>query len=116
VTRQEAVERLRVWAARARHEETEADTRENALNWQGQAQVLSSVANFVAGQAPDVEDKLIWRQVVAERERTLAEWLARQETPEASFYAGAVAGYDTALTALKDIPGRVWPRIEQHVG
>ncbi len=116
MTRQEVVERLRRWAARAQHEAAEADTVENAQNWQGQAQVLGSVANSLAGQGPEVEDKTLWRRVVADRERTLAEWLIRQETPEADFYAGAVAGYDTALTALKDMAGRVWPRIEPHVG
>jgi len=116
VTRQETIERLRAWAARAQREAQEADTMQNAQHWQGQAQVLGSVANFLAGQGPEVDDKTIWRRVVAERERILAEWLARQETPEAAFYAGAVAGYDTALTSLKDMSGRVWPRIEPHVG
>jgi hypothetical protein len=116
VTRQEAVQRLRIWAAHAQHEAIEADTVSNAQNWQGQAQVLSIVANFLAGQGPEVEDTTLWRRVVADRERTLAEWLIRQETAEADIYAGAVAGYDTALTALKDIAGRVWPRIEPHVG
>jgi len=116
VTRQEAVERLRVWAAGAQREALEADTLQNAQHWQGQAQVLSSVANFLAGQGPEVDDKTLWRRVVADRERTLAEWLMRQETAEAPFYAGAVAGYDTAFTALKDVSGRVWPRIEPHVG
>jgi hypothetical protein len=116
VTRQEAVERLRVWAAWAQHEAVEADTWQNGQSWQGQVQVLSSVANFLAGQGVEVEDKTIWRHVVADRERTLAEWLARQETAEAPFYAGAVAGYDTALTAIKDKSGRIWPRIEPHVG
>ncbi len=116
MTRPEAVERLQLWAAHARHEEVEADTRENAQHWQGQAQVLGSVANFLAGQGPDVKDATIWRRVVADRERTLAEWIMRQETPEADFYAGAVAGYDMALTTLKDLSNRIWPRIEPHVG
>ncbi len=116
VRRPAAVERLRLWAAHAQHEAVEADTTENAQNWQGQAQILSSVANFLSGQGPEVEDTAIWRRVVADRERTLAEWIARQETAQADFYAGAVAGYDTALTVLNDMSGRVWPRIEPHVG
>lgn len=119
--RQETASRLRQWAQRAQHEAVEADTVANAQNWQGQAQVLAAVANFVAGQPPEVTDKQVWRRVVADRERTLAEWFARQgpaDTEEggAPFYAGAVAGYDLALTALKDMAGRVWPRIEPHVG
>jgi hypothetical protein len=116
VTRQEAVERLRLWATRAQHEATEADTWQNGQQWQGQAQALGGVATFLAGQSPEVEDKAIWREIVADRERALAEWLARQETTEAPFFAGAVAGYDTALTAIKDMSGRIWPRIEPHVG
>lgn len=121
MTRHETIERLRLWAQRARHEAVEADTWQNAQNWEGQAQVLGGVANFLAGQGPEVADTSIWRRVVADRERMLAEWLARQgpaDSPEggAPFYAGAVAGYDVALTALKDMAGKVWPRIEPHIG
>jgi hypothetical protein len=116
VTREEAVDRLRVWAARAQQEALEADTWEDGQNWQGQAQVLGNVAAFVASQEPDVDDAVIWRRVVGDRERALAEWLSRRDAREEAFFAGAEAGYDTALTALKDMAGKVWPRIEPHVG
>jgi len=116
VTRDEAVARLRAWSARAQHEALEADTWEDAQNWQGQAQVLDGVASFVGGQGPDVEDAVVWRRVVADRERALAEWLSRQGSRDAAFSAGAIAGYDLALTTLKDMAGRVWPKIEPHAG
>jgi hypothetical protein len=116
VTREEAIERLRVWTARAQHEALEADTWEDAQNWQGQTQVLGGVASFVAGQGPEVEDAVVWRRVVADRERALTEWLARQGSRDAAFFAGAIAGYDLALTALKDMAGRSWPKIEPHAG
>jgi hypothetical protein len=121
LTRPQTVERLRLWAQRAQHEAVEADTVQNAQNWQGQAQVLAAVANFLASQPPEVADTTIWRRVVADRERTVAEWFARQGSEDsdgggAPFYAGAVAGYDVALTAIKDMAGRVWPRFEPHVG
>jgi hypothetical protein len=33
-----------------------------------------------------------------------------------SSYAGQVAGFDVALTALKDVDNVVWPRFEPHIG
>jgi hypothetical protein len=116
VTREETVERVRAWAKRAQHEALEADTWENSQHWQAQSQVLGSVASFLGNQGPDVRDEVIWRSVVVDRERALAEWMAHPETRESAFFAGAVAGYDVALTALKDMAGKIWPKIEPHVG
>jgi hypothetical protein len=116
MTHEEAIDRLRAWAARAQQEAMNADTRENTLNWQAQAQVLTSIANFLADQGSDMDEQQIWTRIVADRGKSMAAWLAQPEGPEATFYAGEVAGYDVALTVIRDIAGRVWPRIEPHVG
>ncbi len=116
MTREETVDRLRAWAAGAQREAMEADTRENILNWQAQAAVLSSIASFLADQGGESDDEQIWTRVVADRNKSLAAWLAQPEGSEAAFYAGEVAGYDVALTALRDLTGRVWPLVEPHVG
>ena len=116
MTREETVARLRAWAARAQHEALEADTRENILHWQAQAQVLSSIASFLADQGSTSDDDQIWKRVVADRSKSLAVWLIQPAGAEAAFYAGEVAGYDVALTALRDLTGRVWPLAEPHVG
>jgi hypothetical protein len=116
VTRAEAVERLRVWARRAQHEAAQADTRASMLQWQAQAQVLAAVANFVANQDPQAPDDVVYRLVVADRTRSLTEWLAREGGEAAAFYAGGVAGYDLALTTIRDMSGRVWPRVDAHSG
>jgi hypothetical protein len=116
MTRQETIERLRLWAARAQHETLEADTRANMLHWQAQAQVLSGVAQFLDSQDPTTPDGVIYRHVVADRTRRLAEWMAREGGDEAAAYSGAVAGFDVALTALRNMAGEVWPKLEQHVG
>lgn len=116
MTRDETIERLRIWAARAQREATLADTRENILNWQAQAQVLSSIANFLADQGGESADEQLWARFVADRAKSMAAWLAEPEGPDAATYAGEVAGYDVALTALRDVGGRVWPRVEPHIG
>ena len=108
------IERLRAWARRAQSEAQYADTRENTLNWQSQAQVLNSVASFLADQGAQMSDFDVWEQVVADRSNSLAAWQAQQEGPEVATYAGEVAGYDVALTALKDVDGKVWPRTDAH--
>lgn len=108
VNREQATELLRNWAARASREAQEADTREDVLSWQGQAQVLSAVATYLAGPASQTEDSAIWKQVVADRQSALGAWQRAQEGPEAMLYSGMVAGYDVALTALADLMGRVW--------
>ena len=112
-SREEIIERLRGWSARALQEAQYADTQENALNWQGQAQVLGGVANYLTDQG-DADDFTVWRQVVGDRAQSLAEWMARQDSVEGALYAGQVAGFDVALTALKDPEARNWPKYEPH--
>ncbi|MBF6591105.1 MAG: hypothetical protein IVW57_11345 [Ktedonobacterales bacterium] len=114
--REEAIERLRAWAARAQHEAMVADTREDILNWQAQAQVLTSIANFLADQGAGMDELQIWTRIVTDRAKSMAAWLGNTTGPEAALYAGQVAGYDVALTVVRDVAGRVWPRIEPHVG
>lgn len=113
--RQQTIERLRIWAARARYEAQMADTYADQLKWQGQGQVLASVANLLADQTPSPDGYPLWRRVVADRAQALAAWQESQEGAEAMFHAGEVSGYDLALTAIVDVAGRVWPRIEPHV-
>ncbi len=108
MNRTSAIERLRAWARRAQHEAQEADTRENILSWQGQAQVLGDVATFLAGPGAQMDDDQIWKQIVTDRTRAIANWEREQEGPEAMFYAGVVAGYDVVLTTLSDVTGRSW--------
>ena len=108
VKREQAVERLRQWAARAQHEAQYADTREDILHWQGQAQVLGGVATFLAGPGATLDDDTVWKQIVSDRSGALAAWEQAQEGAEAMLYAGMVAGYDIVVTALTDIAGRAW--------
>lgn len=103
-----AIDRLRAWARQAQNEAQEADTREDILNWQGQAQVLGDVATFLAGPGAQMDDNQIWKQVVADRTHAIANWEREQAGPEAMLYAGMVAGYDLAVTTLADIMGRTW--------
>jgi hypothetical protein len=108
VKREQAVERLRQWAARAQHEAQYADTREDILHWQGQAQVLGGAATFLAGPGATLDDDTVWKQIVSDRSGALAAWEQAQEGGEAMLYAGMVAGYDIVVTALTDIAGRAW--------
>ena len=113
MNRQQAIERLRIWAARAQQEAQEADTQENLLHWQGQAQVLSSVATFLSGAGAQANDDQLWKQIVSDRSAALAAWEREQGGAEAMYYAGMVSGYDIAVTALTDIAGRTWEIKEQ---
>lgn len=106
--REQVTEQLRLWAIRAQHEAQEADTREDVLSWQGQAQVLGSVAAFLAGQGAQADDAAIWKQLIADRSRAIANWEGQQSGPEAMYYSGVVAGYDLVLTTLSDVMGRSW--------
>jgi hypothetical protein len=108
VNREQTIERLRVWAARAFSEAQYADTREDRLSWQGHAQVLSGIATYLAGPGSEADDNTIWKQVVADRQSALGAWQRAQSGPEAMLYSGMVAGYDVALTALADLMGRTW--------
>lgn len=108
MTREEAIDRLQAWARRAQSEAQHADTPENTLHWQGQAQILSSVATFLAGTAMQLSNEQIYQQVVADRSAAFSAWERSQEGPEAMQYAGMVAGYDVALTTLADMGRRTW--------
>ena len=114
VSRAATIERLRAWARRAQSEAQYADTRANTLNWQAQAQVLNSVASFLSDQGAQMSDFNVWDQVVSDRSKSLAAWQAQQEGPQVAIYAGEVAGYDVALTTLKDVDGKMWPRTDPH--
>ncbi|HUY78650.1 MAG TPA: hypothetical protein VMV29_17915 [Ktedonobacterales bacterium] len=115
-SREQTVQRLRAWARQAQSEAQYADTRTDMLKWQGQVEALGSVASFLDNQGAQLSDFLIWSQVVGDREKALANWQAQQTGPEVAFYAGQVAGYDLALTALPDVDGKIWPRRDPHVG
>ena len=116
MNREQTVDRLRAWARRAQSEAQYADTRADQLSWLGQAQALSGVASLLAEAGERVADFDLWEQVVADREKSLASWKEVQSGPEINTYAGQMAGYDVALTALKDVDGVVWPRRDPHVG
>lgn len=111
--REEAVRRLRTWAAHANHEAEMALTQDNILNWQGQAQVLNGVASYLTGQGAGASDDAVWRQIVADRSGVLAAWDTAREGTEAMLYAGMVAGFDLALTTLTDIAGRDWAPVQR---
>lgn len=108
VNREHATDRLSAWAARAQHEAQEADTREDILNWQGQAQVLGSTATYLGGPGANQSDAHIWKQIVSDRQSALAAWEREQYGDQAMFHAGRVAGYDVALTILADVMGRTY--------
>lgn len=116
MNREQTIERMRVWARRAQSEAEYADTREDKLNWRGQAQALNGVASYLSEQGAQLDDFAIWEQVVADREKARLAWIDAQEGPSVSAYAGQVAGFDVALTALKDVDNVVWPRFEPHIG
>jgi hypothetical protein len=107
VNREQAIDRLSAWAERANHEAQEADTRDDILNWQGQAQVLGSTATYLAGPGANVDDASIWKQTVADRQSALVAWEKEQYGAQAMFHSGRVAGYDVALTILADVMGRL---------
>jgi len=116
MNREQTIERIRAWARRAQSEAQHADTRADMLQWRGQAQALNGVASFLAEQGALMDDFDIWSQVVSDREKGRLAWLEAQNGPDVPLYAGQVAGFDVALTALKDVDNVVWPRREPHVG
>ena len=111
--REQVIARLRSWAAQAQHEAQQADTQQDILNWQGQAQVLNGVAAYLTGQGATANDDTVWRQIVADRSGVLAAWDHAQQGAEAMHFAGMVAGFDLALTTLTDVSGRGWSREER---
>jgi hypothetical protein len=116
VNRQQVSRRLQIWANQAQHEAEEADTPEDILNWQGQAQVLGSVSTFLAAAGSQMADKDIWQQVVGDRTLALEAWQKAQSGPPAMLYAGIVAGYDTVITTLHDMTGKTWSDVNLSTG
>lgn len=116
MNREQTIERMRVWARRAQSEAQYADTHADALHWRGQAQALNSVASFLSEQGAQMDDLAVWSQVVADREKGRLAWQEAKDSPDVPLYAGQVAGFDVALTALKDVDNVVWPRREPHIG
>ncbi len=108
MTREQVIDRLRVWAARANSEALEADTSADRLNWTGQAQVLGDVAAFLANQGAGLDLERVRLQVIAGRQQAIAAWeLARQNGHDLALHAGEVAGYDVMLSLLRDA-GTSW--------
>ena len=108
MTREQVIERLRVWAARANSEALEADTTAGRLNWAGQAQVLGDVAAFLANQGAGLDLERVRLQVIGGRQQAIAAWeLARENERELALHAGEVAGYDITLSLLRDL-GSGW--------
>jgi hypothetical protein len=104
VTREQAIERLRVWAARANSEALEADTPADQLNWTGQAQVLGDVAAFLASQGSELDLERVRLQVIDGRQQSIAAWALAQDNPrDLALHAGEVAGYDVTLSLLRDV-------------
>lgn len=108
MTREQAIDRLRVWAARAQSEANEADNSGDKLHWTGQAQVLSSVAEFLASQGAQLDPQAVRLQVISGRQRSLGAWdLARNNERDLALHAGEVAGFDLTLALLQDA-GQNW--------
>ena len=109
MTREQVIERLRVGAARAQSEATEAGVPTNVANWLGQAQILSGAAEFMAGQGAQLDPPRVRLQLISGRQKSLAAWdLARENERDLALHAGEVAGYDLALSLLKEM-GDTWP-------
>ena len=107
MTREQTIDRLRVWAQRAQSEANEADEKSDVLSWTGQAQVLSSIAEYMAGQGARLDPPGLRLQVINGRQKSLEAWgLARTDNNALSLHAGEVAAYDLALTLLKDTGDR----------
>lgn len=108
MTREQVIERLRVWAARAQSEALEADTPADRLNWTGQAQVLGDVAGFLSSEGSQLDLSSVRLQVISGRQKSLAAWeLARTNDRDLALASGEVAGYDLTLTLLNDA-GQSW--------
>ncbi len=103
MTKELMIERLRVWAARAQSEAQHADTPEDVVNWTGQAQVLGSIAAFLAAQGAQLDPAGVRLQIVNDRQKSIRAWeQARDDEPALARSAGEVTGYDLALALLKD--------------
>lgn len=108
MTREQVIDRLRVWAIRAQSEAQQADTPEDVANWTGQAQVLSGIGEFMLGQGAQLDPAGVRLQVISGRQKSIGAWdLARHTERELALHAGEVTGYDLALSLLKDA-GQSW--------
>ncbi|HEY7780582.1 MAG TPA: hypothetical protein VIC85_10275 [Ktedonobacterales bacterium] len=108
MTREQVIERLRLWAARAQWETTQADRPTDMLEWSGQAQVLTGIAEFLAGQGAQLSLQAARVQIISGRQTSLTAWdLARDDERDLALRAGEVAGYDLALSLLKSA-GEAW--------
>ncbi|HEX9058267.1 MAG TPA: hypothetical protein VF818_12115 [Ktedonobacterales bacterium] len=108
VTREQIIERLRAWTARAQSEAGQADNSVDMLNWTGQAQVLGGMADFLTSQGAQLDPAAVRLQVISGRQKSIAAWdLARKEERDLALHTGEVAGYDLVLALLKDI-GEQW--------
>jgi hypothetical protein len=108
VTREQMIERLRVWALRAQSEADNADNTTDMLTWTGQAQVLGSIAEFLASQGSQLGPGGARLQIISGRQKSIGAWdLSRNNPRDLALHAGEVAGYDLALSLLKDV-GSTW--------
>jgi hypothetical protein len=108
VTREQVIDRLRVWAGRALWEAGQADRPTDVLQWTGQAQVLSGIAEFLAGQGAQLDLAALRVQIISGRQKSIGAWdLARNNERDLALHAGEVAGYDLALSLLKSA-GESW--------
>jgi hypothetical protein len=102
------IDRLRVWSLRAQSEADNADNTTDMLSWTGQAQVLSSVAEFLASQGTQLGPGAARLQIISGRQKSIGAWdLARGNPRDLAVHAGEVAGYDLALSLLQDV-GATW--------
>jgi hypothetical protein len=108
VTREQAIERLRVWAARAQSEAQEADQPSDVWQWTGQAQVLNGIAAFLSGAGAQLDLAAVRLQIISGRQKSIGAWeLARENERDLALHAGEVAAYDVALALLNDV-GAAW--------
>jgi hypothetical protein len=102
------IDRLRVWALRAQSEADNGDNLIDTLTWTGQAQVLNGIAEFLASQGSQLGPGAARLQVISGRQKSISAWdMARGNPRDLALHAGEVAGYDLALSLLKDA-GATW--------
>lgn len=108
MTREQIIERLRVWALRAQSEADNADNTIDTLTWTGQAQVLSGIAEFLASQGSQLDPGAARLQIISGRQKSIGAWdMARDNPRDLALHAGEVTGYDLALALLQDA-GATW--------
>jgi hypothetical protein len=100
VDRQTFIDRLRAWAGRADSEVTHSYGTAQAA-WQGQASVLRALANVAATGTTD--PAALRKQIIAERQKTLAAWNDVRDEAPAAVLTGEVQGYELVLDLLRDV-------------